>query len=553
MGLAVRCLTANDPERLGRSGRVDAWRGSVLLCAVAFGLAGCLGKAGGQPQVDLRAPASGVTSPAGIDASAPPAMATASAPAPSRPNGPASRTAGLIVPPHLRPGAGPETVQGGDAPQVTGSLATSAAAPAKTTERPAPRKPIRLADAVASAVMTHPEIRIGEARMREARAGISVASAALYPSADIRLAAGGNFSGSYEGTTVPYKLSTNTVDGRLDGGIILRQLIFDFGAASSDIKRAELLRDSEKLKLKDKVDEIAYKTTQSYLKVMEQRALLALADEIIGAHENLLKVVQAHAKEGHGTVADVQRVTSRLIDVRAIRADVSLQLKGAEDQFERFTRQRPSGLVAPPDVRKTLPSSPTAAIAEMLAGNPRLAALQSGTQSSRKELESQRASLLPKINLEVESETKNFRNGPLGRTQGEARAMLAMRYRLLDGGLGEASQQQILARIESGEFSYLNEREQLEADIRQAYRAIDSAGRKLKLVLDGVTSARKVRELYLEQFKGGKRTVFELLDSQMSFFTIRRNQIENQFEGQRAMFDILRATGTLTKVLSRSS
>jgi outer membrane protein TolC len=59
--------------------------------------------------------------------------------------------------------------------------------------------------------------------------------------------------------------------------------------------------------------------------------------------------------------------------------------------------------------------------------------------------------------------------------------------------------------------------------------------------------------LYLEQFKGGKRTIFELLDGQMSYYTIRRSQIESQFEGRRAVFDILRATSDLTLALSGRS
>jgi outer membrane protein TolC len=306
------------------------------------------------------------------------------------------------------------------------------------------------------------------------------------------------------------------------------------------------------MKLRDKIDEIAGKTAQSYLRVMEQRALVSLVDEVIVAHEELARVIQAHAREGHGTVADVQRVNSRLTDVRAIRADISLQQKAAEDQFERLSRIVPGRLQPPPNLRARLPRDSQAAISAMLASNPRLAALQTTTRATQKELESQKAGALPRINLEVEGETKNFRNGPSGRMQAESRAMLAMRYKIMDGGLSAATQQQVLARIEGSEFLYLNEREQIEQDIRQAYRAIDSAGRKLKLVSDGVASARKVRELYLEQFKGGKRTVFELLDSQMSFFTIRRSQIESQYEGERAVYEILRALGRLTETLASS-
>ncbi len=461
--------------------------------------------------------------------------------APSIPDA-ASRQA-LIVPPHLR------------TTEATGTLSPPARLTHPSSERPGLSRggggpPTRLADAVATAVMTYPEIRINQSRVREASAGIGIAESALYPSLDVRFAKGLNFSGTYEGNTLPYKDASNAVDGRFDGGLILRQLVYDFGATHADIERARLVRDAEKLKLQEKVEDIAHRTSQTYLKIIEHRALAALIDETIAAHVELARIVQAHNKEGHGTLADVQRVNSRLVDVRAIRSDVSLQLLAAEDQMARLTRQTPGRLANVPDYSKAIPRSPQSAIERVMARNPRLGSLQATRQSNQKELESHSASILPRINLEVDGESKNYRNGPVGRTQAEGRAMLAMRYRLMDGGLSTATQEQIGARIASADFTLLNEREQIEADIRQAYRAIESAGRKMRLVGQGVESSRKVRELYLEQFKGGKRTIFELLDGQMSYYSIRRTQIENQFEGRRAIFDILRATGDLTVTLS---
>ncbi len=404
---------------------------------------------------------------------------------------------------------------------ITGSLPSPPAGPAAGG-----RQFVRLTDAVASAVMQYPEIAINKARVREAAAGIGVAGAALLPSADLRLAAGTNYSGSFEGRALPYATASNGVDGRFDGGIVLRQLIYDFGAARSDVERAKLQRDAEQMKLIEKIDEIAHRTAQSYLRIQEQRALLALIDETVAAHQKLLSVVQAHAREGHGTAADVQRVSSRLVDVRAIRSDVSLQLMAAEDQFERLTRGKAGKLVTAPNLEPTIPPGPAAAIGRMLANNPRIAALQATRGATWKELEGHRAGLLPKINLEIDTESKNFRNGQVGRTQIEGRAMVAMRYRFMDGGLGRATDEQIRARLEGQEMTFVNEREQFEADIRQAYRAIDSAKRKTRLLGDGVASAQRVRELYLEQFKGGKRTIFELLDGHMSYFTARRSQIE---------------------------
>lgn len=537
----------------------------VLLAAgLALAASGCLKRSGDQAALDASSPAS---TTAGTTASVQPASVQPASvqPGTAARSGTTAAAAAerrhLVLPPHLRdlasnpqPTAQTASVTGSLAPGQAAAVPAAATAGSATPRRAvAPARGFKLAEAVASAVMSYPEIRAFEARAREAKAGVSMAEAGFWPSGDIRLATGGNFSGAYEGRTIPYRTSSNNVDGRFDSGVVLRQLVYDFGATSSDVRRAELLRDSERLKLRDKIEDVAGKTAQAYLKVLEQRALLGLIDDVIGAHENLARIIQAHAREGHGTVADVERVNARIVDVRSIRSDVTLQLKAAEDQFERMTRHRPGVLAAPPDLTARTPRGPDAAIAEMLANNPRLAAIASNTRASQAELDFQRASALPRFNLEVEGESKNFRNGPAGRTQAEARGMLAMRYRFMDGGLNNATQEQILARIDAGEYSMLNEREQIEQDIRQAYRAIGSSRSKLKLIGSGVASASRVRELYLEQFKGGKRTVFELLDSQMSLYTIRRNQIESQFEGRRAAFEILRATGKLTQILANGS
>ncbi len=447
-----------------------------------------------------------------------------------------------------RPEAKPQT----DEPLVTGAINMPSRAGAPLREPP--RKGLmRLEDAVARAVLTYPEIRIGQTRLRESQAGIDISRSALYPAADARLAAGGNFSGAYEGKAVPYKTANNDGDNRFDGGIILRQLVWDFGATRADISRARHLSNAEQERLYEKIDEIAWRTAQVYLKILESRALVTLIDETIAAHMRLLKIVSAQELEGHGTSADSSRIRSRLNDITAVRSDVSLQLGGSEDQFERLTQQRPGRLLAVQDYRGSIPGRPDQAITTVLAKNPKLASLRATTQSIESELEAQRASNKPKFMFELDSESKNFRSGKGGRTQIEGRAMLAMRFKLLDGGLAEAQERQIRTRIETSELSLLNERQQLEADIRQAYRAIESAGAKTRLLDEGVSAAQRAEELYLEQFKAGKRSVFELLDGQMAVYTARRSQIESRFERQKAIIDILRYTGALANVLAAKS
>jgi outer membrane protein, adhesin transport system len=445
----------------------------------------------------------------------------------------------LTLPPSMRGNA-----------DVTGSIKETSKAeqPEQISKIIRSRGQMTLHEAVASALLTHPEIRAAEARIREAKSGVDIASSGLYPQGETRLALGGSLGGNSTGRSI-YERANPDGHARVDGSVSLRQLLFDFGATRADIERNSYVKDAEKLRLFDKIDEIALKTAQAYLRIMESRALVVLVDETIAAHRKLASIVQANQREGNGTAADVNRVMSRLTDISAIRSDLSLQLQGAEEQFHRLTKLMPGQLTQAPSLAGRLPRQMDEAVGVMKRNNPRLGAMTATARSIEREMDFQRLSQLPKFQLEADGDTKNYAALNRNRNEGEAKAMLTMRYKFMDGGLGRSTIEQLHQRREASLYMMQNEDEQTSADIRQAYRAIDSSRRKGRLVAEGVATSRKVQELYLEQFKAGRRTVFELLDSQMSSFTSRRSYIESRFEGERATFEVLRNIGQLAEAL----
>jgi outer membrane protein, adhesin transport system len=514
-------------------------RGILLVLVLSALLSACQSVSmDGGPALCLSDPG-GVTPAISCTAPAASAAGAPAEPAAPRPDQTGARNS-LVLPPFLRDGVDITAA----VPAARNVLAPSVSGPS--------RRAVSLHDAVMQAALSHPEIAAAGARVREARAGISIAESGLYPQGDVRVALGAAQSGNSGGKRV-FDKSNPDGNARMDTTLSMKQLLYDFGATRLDTERATYVRDAEKLRLMDKIDDIVLKTAHAYLKILESRALLGLVDETITAHRRLAGIVQANQKEGNGTAADVNRVSSRLTDIQAIRSDVSLQMMGAEEQFMRLTRINPGALSAAPDLSGRLPASPAAAIAAMRANSPRLGALSLTARASEKEIESQRAGQMPKVQLEVDGDTKNYAALNRNRNEAEARAMIAVRYRFMDGGLATATEEQLSHRRESTLHMLRNEDEQTSADIRQAYRAVDSARRKERLVGEGVLTSRKVQELYLEQFKAGRRTVFELLDSQMSSFTVRRSEIESRFERQKAVFEILRNSGRLAEAMSRAT
>ena len=90
-------------------------------------------------------------------------------------------------------------------------------------------------------------------------------------------------------------------------------------------------------------------------------------------------------------------------------------------------------------------------------------------------------------------------------------------------------------------------KDNLELDLRQALWTLDSTRGKSRALQEGLSDNREARWLYTEQFRGGKRTLLELLEVQSAFYQSSLAVVNNQFEQKRAVVQILRILGMLSK------
>ena len=103
----------------------------------------------------------------------------------------------------------------------------------------------------------------------------------------------------------------------------------------------------------------------------------------------------------------------------------------------------------------------------------------------------------------------------------------------------------------ANDFRTLDEKESIELNLRRLYQALSANRTKESAAVEGIAIAQKAYSLYLEQFKAGKRTVFEVLDSRMVVFTMHKNSLNARYEQQRAAYGILRNMGRLVETALR--
>lgn len=409
-----------------------------------------------------------------------------------------------------------------------------------------------LGEVVSRAATMHPEVTLALARVEEARAGVDRARSGLGPQVDVTLAAGQTASGTLTPSMHDVDQRTGDAALRVDGTVTLRQLIFDFNATRDQVLSSVAASDAARLRTIDVTEDIALRTSQAYLRILQQRQLLALIERNIEEHLRLLEIVELNEADGNSTLADVNRVSARLSEVRSARTDLAAELDGAEDSFERLARIPPGRLVPPEPVINLLAPSADDAIDRALSGNPSLLALAYNIRSLQHELDVVNGDGGARVDLELEANSQNYFSDS-SRSENDVRGMVVFSYSLFDSGNSAGEQRQVESRIRQARARYTDGRDQVEADIRQAYRAIASARRKLGDLRDGLRSSREVQSLYTEQFQAGERTIFELLDAQNALFSAERDLIVSQFSELEAAYSILRSTGRLTSALLNNS
>jgi adhesin transport system outer membrane protein len=410
--------------------------------------------------------------------------------------------------------------------------------------------PLTLADVVRSAIRSSAQIGLAAASRSETEAAVDAARAAYRPFLDIGSGSGQNTYGTLAKTATNDYFSRNNLNGswRSDVKLTGSMMVYDFGAVDADVTRAMSARDAAALRERAASEDAAFTAAQLYVRVLQSRELLKLADENLAALKVIAGLIATNVQNGNATQADTQRVEARVLDAESARADQQLELRSSTERFIRIVNLQPGELRTPPALDSAMPPTVDRGLDEAIRKNPMVIANAAVVAAARAEAAALKSTQMPRVSFDTSATSKTYR-GSGNKTELDLTAMLSLSYRLADGGLGSAKVDQASARLTQAQIRDLDTRETLEADIRQQYLQYTSAKAKRDGLLAGVKTSANARELYQEQFIGGKRTLLELLEVQNAYYTARFNSIVNASDLRLSTFSILRSTGRLASTI----
>lgn len=398
-----------------------------------------------------------------------------------------------------------------------------------------------LTDAIIASLKGNPEIQISLAQQDDARFAVNEARAGYLPRIDVTGAWGREFA-----RNIP---QAATQRFRSEATVSLNQNLWDFGVTINDIKRARASYRSAQWGTRERIEAISYDIANAYLGVLLQQNLVALAEGEIASVKKILRIVTVQKDLGLTTAADVERAQTRLDNVRSQLLDRQSALEQARNAYKRLTDHMPLRAAEVPAAGSALPESADVAVDLIDTRSPRLAQAVEDRRSLDKQYDSQADTALPRLGLTIASDYRQDVLGATGRAI-DARAMVTFSYRLYNGGAATATKHRIAARLRQADYELDRRRREVEQDIRVDYASLGAAREKIATIEAEIASAQKVADLYKQQFRGGRRTVFDLLDAEQLLFAAKAKQTANQIALRAAEYRVLQKLGGLFDLVS---
>ncbi len=409
----------------------------------------------------------------------------------------------------------------------------------------APRQ-MDLKGAVAIGISTNPETGVVQNNRRATDEELNQAKGLYLPSVDLRADTG------YEHSDDPGTRAGTGDDEenmwRAEAGVTLTQMLFD----GWETKYENVRQEARVLSAANRVGESAELTglaiVEAYLDVMRQREQLKIARENVAEHISLLDQISDSADAGRTTQADVQQGNARLAAARALEASVREALRQAEATYIREVGDPPQDLVMPMVPVDALSQDVEREVKMALHQSPTLSIFEADIDVAHAEFQGSKSTMYPQVDLQLNARTGNDLNGVDGRDT-SASALAVLNWNLYRGGIDTARVKEHINREAQAKEARADAARQVEADVRQTWARMVSAGERARQFTAQAAANTEVVKSYKDQFDLNRRTLLDVLDSQNELFVSRSNLVNAEFLEMFAVYRLVAMKGELLKSL----
>lgn len=393
-----------------------------------------------------------------------------------------------------------------------------------------------LEQAIAATLVTHPDIQSAYNEFMSRNEQASSATGNYLPSIDLEAGIG------YE----DYDNSLGT-QGDFDpqyAQLSIRQLLWDGSSTYYDIKRNKSETEAQRYQLLSDAQDVALKASEAYLNVLKAQEILTLTQANLKVHEKIHSDIEKRTNSGLSSTADLTQVEGRLALAQGNLLAAQSNLNDQITIFVSTIGQYPEDLKTPEVDNDYVATSLNEALDKAKKNNPVLFVAKNDIEAAQSQYEQAKGPLLPTFTVEGSQKWGDELDGSQGDTD-ELKVMLKMRYNLYKGGSDKAESRSAAYQI--GKAKNIRDRayRMLESSTRMAWNARELADSQRQYLEQHVDASSKTIIIYEKQYKIGKRTLLDLLNTENELFAARKAYLSAYYDGLFANFRLLNSTGLL--------
>lgn len=329
-----------------------------------------------------------------------------------------------------------------------------------------------------------------------------------------------------------------------DLGFQVTKPVYDGGRSDSEIARQTALLGANNQQLAAAQADVALQTSDAYLEVLKQQALLLQADDYLKQIDKLTDRVREIAKIDSGRSYDLLQVESRRRTAQLQRETVRGNLQNALVQLTQLVGKPVTQLAMPAD-----PPSPGTTLGDALAvldDHPVLLAARA--QVAAAEAAAQRAAAWsrPSISVRGRVNSPQLPNGDR-KWFGGYDVGLVSEWNPFDGGGGESAANAARVQVLAAEDQLAARRRDLSTQIGVLWSQRENRRSRTESLAQLTQGAEKVREAYWQQFQVGRRSIIDLLNAEAEAYQARVSAIIERQEFLQVRYRLI---GTQARLLS---
>lgn len=430
------------------------------------------------------------------------------------------------------------------------TVPTAVILPVTSLSADLPSEPLTAEEAARIALKLQPSVNAAQGGVTSARGRTNQVQSGLLP--QLVLSAGYNQLSSLSGGGIASRQSPTTsllsgvssVD-RYAGGILLRQLLFDFNQTRNLVRQSQALEGVAKASLSQTQQNVVFAVKTAFYNYTSAQHLLHVNELNVENRQRQLDLARSRFNSGIGLPSDLanaQTAKSSAIVALTVARDnaeqtkVSLLLQMGVDTL--------TPIIVADEAEPVLPSDePRALVNRALGARPEVRSAEQALRASRFGLSAARALNAPVVYAGVSAGSRG-QDFPLN--DSTLSLSLGMQFSLFDGGQRAGAIQQSKGQITTAEANLKSAVQVVQADVTSAYLSKNSAEQRVSIADNEVLNAQEALRIAEGRYRAGLGLFLDITNAQAQLLLAQTDQTQAQSAVNLARARLRYAVGEYT-------